>query len=142
MCLADRPLVEASAAGVDIGAREIYVAVPPDRDEEPVRVFTSFTEGLTQLADWLIQCGIMVTRQVEYDDSIWASLNANREARFQARLKRQAERRGFVLVPKDSLAMLQTGCCSSEDRGWKTNSIGRYAILLVVRRRKLDTDHC
>jgi Transposase IS116/IS110/IS902 family./Transposase. len=58
MCLADRPLIEASAAGVDIGAREIYVAVPPDRDEQPVRVFTSFTEDLNRLADWLVQCGI------------------------------------------------------------------------------------
>ena len=26
-----------NASGMDIGAREIYVAVPPDRDEHPVR---------------------------------------------------------------------------------------------------------
>jgi transposase len=58
MCLADRPLVEASAAGVDIGAREMYVAVPPDRDENPVRVFATFTEDLNRLADWLEQCGV------------------------------------------------------------------------------------
>lgn len=31
MCLEDRPLLEANGAGIDIGAREIYVAVPPDR---------------------------------------------------------------------------------------------------------------
>jgi hypothetical protein len=31
MCLEDRPILEANAAGIDIGAREIYVAVPPDR---------------------------------------------------------------------------------------------------------------
>src|ERR1700719_2880573 len=29
--------LESHAAGVDIGAEEIYVAVPPDRDEHPVR---------------------------------------------------------------------------------------------------------
>src|ERR1700692_550275 len=58
MCLADRPVVEASAAGVDIGAREMYVAVPPDRDENPVRVFATFTEDLNRLADWLEQCGV------------------------------------------------------------------------------------
>ena len=32
MCLEDRPILEANAAGIDIGAREIFVAVPPDRD--------------------------------------------------------------------------------------------------------------
>jgi hypothetical protein len=34
MWLTDRPMVEASAAGVEIGAREIYVAVAPDRESE------------------------------------------------------------------------------------------------------------
>src|SRR5271166_6233811 len=29
----------ANAAGIDIGATEIYVAVPPDRDPNPVRSF-------------------------------------------------------------------------------------------------------
>ena len=38
MCLEDRPILEVNAAGIDIGAREIFVAVPPDRDEHPVRV--------------------------------------------------------------------------------------------------------
>jgi hypothetical protein len=32
MTLDDRPLPEPNAAGIDIGAREIYVAVPADRD--------------------------------------------------------------------------------------------------------------
>jgi hypothetical protein len=35
MCLEDRPVLEANAAGIDIGAREIFVAVPSDRDEIP-----------------------------------------------------------------------------------------------------------
>ena len=34
------------------------MAVPPDRDENPVRVFATFTEDLHRLADWLEQCGI------------------------------------------------------------------------------------
>ena len=58
MCLSDRPMVEAEAAGIDIGAREIYVAVPPDLDPEPVRMFASFTEDLNRLADWLVSIGI------------------------------------------------------------------------------------
>ena len=58
MCLEDRPILEANAAGIDIGAREIFVAVPPDRDEEPVRVFSTFTEDLEKMAQWLVGCGI------------------------------------------------------------------------------------
>ena len=58
MCLEDRPVLEPNAAGVDVGAREMFVAVPPARDENPVRVFATFTEDLEQLADWLGQCGV------------------------------------------------------------------------------------
>jgi hypothetical protein len=46
MCLEDRPVLEPNAAGIDVGAREMFVAVPPGRDEKPVRVFTTFTEDL------------------------------------------------------------------------------------------------
>ena len=54
MCLEDRPILEPNAAGIDIGAREIFVAVPPDRDEHPVRVFSTFTEDLQKMAKWLV----------------------------------------------------------------------------------------
>ncbi len=50
--------IEPHAAGIDVGAREIYVAVPPDRDPQPVRRFATFTEDLRQMAGWLKQCGI------------------------------------------------------------------------------------
>jgi hypothetical protein len=36
-------ILELNAAGIDIGAEEIYVAAPPDRDEESTRRFSSFT---------------------------------------------------------------------------------------------------
>jgi transposase len=52
------PVLNPDAAGIDIGATEIYVAVPADRDPEPIRMFATFTEDLNQLADWLQQCGI------------------------------------------------------------------------------------
>ena len=32
--------------------------VPPGRDENPVRVFATFTEDLERLTDWLEQCGV------------------------------------------------------------------------------------
>ena len=47
-----------NAAGVDVGATEIYIAVPPDRDEQPVRHFSTFTEGLQAAAAWLKSCHI------------------------------------------------------------------------------------
>jgi hypothetical protein len=50
--------LDPDAAGIDIGAEEIYVAVPPDRAEEDVRRFSSFTGDLRALADWLAHCRI------------------------------------------------------------------------------------
>jgi transposase len=41
------------AGGIDIGAVQVYAAVPPDRCAEPVRVFDTFTEDLQSLAAWL-----------------------------------------------------------------------------------------
>ena len=58
MCFEDRPILEPHAAGIDIGARELFVAVPAGRDENPVRVFATFTEDLERLVDWLLQCRI------------------------------------------------------------------------------------
>ena len=46
------------AAGIDIGSAEHYVAVPADRDPEPVRTFGSFTPDLYAMAAWLKQCRI------------------------------------------------------------------------------------
>jgi transposase len=51
-------LFEANAAGIDIGAREIYIAVPADRDDHPVRKCETFTADLHQMAEWLVSCGI------------------------------------------------------------------------------------
>lgn len=52
------PLLQPNAAGIDIGAEEIFVAVPADRDPEPIRRFRTFTPDLHELADWLTRCGI------------------------------------------------------------------------------------
>ena len=51
-------VVHSNAAGIDIGNESHYVAVPPDRDPEPVRQFACFTEDLHRMADWLKSCGI------------------------------------------------------------------------------------
>ena len=47
-----------NAAGIDVGSASHFVAVPPDRDDQAVREFTSFTEDLERIADWLVGCGI------------------------------------------------------------------------------------
>jgi Transposase IS116/IS110/IS902 family./Transposase. len=52
------PIMRPHAAGMDIGAEEIYVAVPGDHDDQPIRSFGTFTCELHALADWLQQYGI------------------------------------------------------------------------------------
>ena len=47
-----------NVAGIDCGAAEHYVAVPPDRSPSPVQSFKTFTSDLLRLADWLVACGI------------------------------------------------------------------------------------
>jgi hypothetical protein len=40
------PVIRPDAAGMDIGAEELWVAVPADRDPEPVPCFSAFTMGI------------------------------------------------------------------------------------------------
>jgi transposase len=77
------PVVDPDAAGIDIGATQIYVAVPPDRDPEPVRCFQTFTVDLERLADWLQKCGIR-TVAMESTGVYWIPL-------FQILEKRNVE---------------------------------------------------
>jgi hypothetical protein len=41
----------------------------------------------------------MVKKQVEYDETLWAQRDAEREKRFEAKLKRQAQQLGYKLAP-------------------------------------------
>jgi len=50
--------INRNAAGIDCGAKAHYVAVPPERDPEPVHSFKTFTADLHRLADWLQACKI------------------------------------------------------------------------------------
>lgn len=49
--------VHPNAAGIDLGAREHYVALPPER-EAPVRKFGCFTHDLEAMAAWLKANGV------------------------------------------------------------------------------------
>ena len=66
----DRPVFEPNAAGIDIGAREIYVAVSAERDPHPVRKCETFTGDLHQMAEWLVSCGI-TTAAMESTGVYW-----------------------------------------------------------------------
>jgi transposase len=46
------------AAGIDVGGRSHFVAVPEGSCEQPVREFSSFTDDLHRMADWLLACGV------------------------------------------------------------------------------------
>ena len=54
----DMPRVHPRAAAIDIGAKIHVAAVGPDRDQEPVRTFNTFTDDLHRLADWFSHCGV------------------------------------------------------------------------------------
>ena len=51
-------MLQPNAAGVDIGATEIYIAVPAGRDSQTVRCFRTFTADLQAAADWLRRCSV------------------------------------------------------------------------------------
>jgi transposase len=52
------PVIRPDTAGIDIGSMEIFVAISPERDAEPVRRFGSFTADLQELIKWLQGCGV------------------------------------------------------------------------------------
>lgn len=73
-------LTHPNAAGIDIGSAAHFVAVPPDRDEQPVREFSSFTADLNRLADWLEACGIDIVA-MESTGVYWIALYELLDAR-------------------------------------------------------------
>ena len=66
----ERSAFEPNAAGIDIGAREIFVAVPAERDPDPVRKCETFSGDLHQMAEWLVSCGI-TTAAMESTGVYW-----------------------------------------------------------------------
>jgi transposase len=78
--------INVDAAGIDVGATSHFVAVPEDRDDQPVREFASYTEDLYRLADWLTECGIK-TVAMESTGVYWIPLFQVLEERgFEVRL--------------------------------------------------------
>jgi len=67
------PTLHPHAAGIDLGARAIYVAVPPGTCTSTVRTFTTFTDDLLKLRDWLVKCGVR-TVAMESTSVYWIPL--------------------------------------------------------------------
>jgi len=67
------------ACGIDIGSNSHFVAVPADRDDEPVREFRAFTADLQALVRWLRQCRIKAVA-MESTGVYWIALYEMLEA--------------------------------------------------------------
>jgi transposase len=66
-------VVHPEAAGIDLGSREHWVAVPEGRDANPVQKFGTTTAELLRLAEWLKSCAI-TTVAMESTGVYWVPL--------------------------------------------------------------------
>lgn len=74
------------AAGIDVGSKSHFVAVPEGCDEVYVREFKSFTADLYELANWLEKCGI-TTVAMESTGVYWIPVYELLESRgFEVKL--------------------------------------------------------
>ena len=79
-------VIHPHCAGIDIGSREHWVAVDPDSCDEPVRPFSSFSDDLYAMADWLKSRGVEVVA-MEATGVYWIPLYEILDARgFQVNL--------------------------------------------------------
>jgi hypothetical protein len=83
--------VHLNAAGIDVGSAEHYVAVPEDRDPQPVRRFECFTADLHRLADWLEECGVD-TVAMESTGVYWIPLFQILETRLRGQARQRPPR--------------------------------------------------
>ncbi len=70
------PVVNAHAAGIDVGAKAHWVCVPQDavpEGESPVREFGAYTRDLDKLVEWLLKCGVK-TVVMESTSVFWIPL--------------------------------------------------------------------
>lgn len=73
-------IVHPRCAGIDIGSREHWVAVDPQCCEQGVRCFTTFTDDLQRLAEWLQSLGVEVVA-MEATGVYWIALYEVLDAR-------------------------------------------------------------
>ena len=111
------PVIREDAAGIDIGATLIHVAVGPGRDEEPVRTFETFTRDLKAIVLWLRAVGVK-TVAMESTGVYWIPLYELLESEgFEVLLvnaqhiKQVPGRKTDVKDCGGSLTCFGMGCC-------------------------------
>jgi len=112
--------VKLNAAGIDVGANTHWVAVPADRDENPIRSFGVFTSDLMALCDWLKRCQIE-TIAMESTGVYWIPL-------FQI-----LERNGFevclvIFLPCKTALELTTAISS---KSWSVTGTSKRPLQLL-----------
>jgi transposase len=76
--------INLNAAGLDIGAEEIWGCVPENRTKENVHQFGTFTRDLHNIADWLERCQVTAVA-MEATGVYWIPIYEILEARgFEA----------------------------------------------------------
>jgi transposase len=66
----DMKIIHPDSAGIDIGSRSHFIAVPRSRDKQNVREFSSTTTGLLEIVEWFKECNIK-TIAMESTGSYW-----------------------------------------------------------------------
>jgi transposase len=66
-------VIHPNAGGIDIGASDLYVAVPEGRAEKTIRRFGTYTDDLHSLGQWLVECGVD-TVAMESTGVYWVSV--------------------------------------------------------------------
>jgi transposase len=136
-----------NAAGIDIGSGSHFVAVPPDRDDQPVREFPSFTVDLNALADWLTRCGVD-TVAMESTGVYWIPLFELLEARgftvllVNARHVKNVSGRKSDVLDCQWLQQLMTygllrGAFRPDDQVCVLRSLWRQRVMLVRSQGRL-----
>ena len=109
-------IVHANAGGIDVGNESHFVAVPPDRDENPVREFGCWTRALNEMAEWLKSCRIdTVAVQADWclldcplrrSRTAWDPRGAGQRTAHQKRARAEDRRAGMPVA--DEIAHLRT----------------------------------
>jgi transposase len=109
-------VVHPNAAGVDIGSREIWISLPPDREGETVRCFGTFTPDLGRLVHWLLENQVD-TVAMESTGVYWIPLFELLEAHhIQASLVN--DRDDNVDDKTLIMVLIRSKCCQVRS-GWK-----------------------
>jgi transposase len=66
-------IIHPNAGGIDVGNESHFVAVPGDRDPQPVQEFGCWTADLKRMAEWLQACGVD-TAAVQATGVYWIAL--------------------------------------------------------------------